>query len=92
MRLTRGRIAGYDADRMIFEFTMMHDADIVDCEISSTALDDLAGEKGVRPGERDSQFHRLRDAIERVARVVFEEGGMASGQTVRIFSKHVKNR
>ena len=92
MPLTRGQIVGYDAERMIFEFTMMLDAGIVDCEISSTALDDLAGEKGVRPGEREAQFVRLRDAIERVACHMFEAGGMAPGQTIRIFSKHVKNR
>jgi hypothetical protein len=92
MPLMRGRIVGYDADRMTFEFTMMHDARIVDCEISSTALDDLAGAKGFRPGERDAQFRRLRDVIERVARVVFEESGSAAGQTIRIFSKHVRSR
>jgi hypothetical protein len=92
MPLMRGRIVGYDADRMTFEFTMMLDARIVDCEISSTALDDLAGEKGVRLGERDAQFRRLRDTIERVACGMFEEGGTALGRTIRIFSKHVKNR
>jgi Protein of unknown function (DUF1488) len=47
MPLIRGRILGYDANRMTFEFTMMHETRIVDCEISSTAMDDLAGEKGV---------------------------------------------
>jgi hypothetical protein len=92
MPLKRSRIVGYDADRMIFEFTMMHEARIVGCEISSTALDDLAGEKGVRPGEREAQFRRLCDAIERVACRVFEESGWAPGQTIRIFSKHVRNR
>jgi hypothetical protein len=90
MPLTRDRIVGYDAGRMIFEFTMMLDARIVDCEISSTALDDLAGEKGV--GERDAQFRRLRDAIEQVACRLFEESGAMPGQAIRIFSKHVKNR
>jgi hypothetical protein len=92
MPLMRGRIVGYDAGRMTFEFTMMHDARIVDCEISSTALDDLAGEKGVRPGERDAQFRRLRDAIERIASNTFDRNGMHPGETIRIFSKHVRNR
>ena len=92
MPLMRGRLLGYDADRMIFEFTMMQEARIVDCEISSVALDDLAGEKGVRPNEREAQFKRLRDAIERVASVMFDERGMSPGETVRIFSKHVRNR
>jgi hypothetical protein len=49
MPLLRGRMLGYDANRMAFEFTMTHKQGIVDCEISSTAMDDLAGEKGVRP-------------------------------------------
>jgi hypothetical protein len=92
MLLMRGRIVGYDANRMTFEFTMMHDARIVDCEISSTAMDDLAGEKGVRPNEREAQFRRLRDAIEDVVSDAFEREGIASGQTLRIFSKHVRNR
>jgi uncharacterized protein DUF1488 len=92
MPLMRGRILGYDANRMIFEFTMMHDARIVDCEISSVALDDLAGEKGVRPSEREAQFKRLRDTIERIASGTFDESGMSRGETIRIFSKHVRNR
>jgi hypothetical protein len=92
MPLMRGRIAGYDASRMTFGFTMMHDASIIDCEISSTALDDLSGEKGVRPSEREAQFRRLRDAIERVASDTFERGGVCPGDTMRIFSKHVRNR
>ena len=90
MPLLRGRVVGYDAGRMTFEFTMMHDARIVDCEISSTAMDDLAGEKGIRPHERDAQFHRLREAIERVASELFDRNG--GGPTLRIFSKHVRDR
>jgi hypothetical protein len=92
MPLMRGRILGYDASRMVFEFTMMHEARIVDCEISSTALDDLAGEKGVRPHERGAQFQRLRDTIERVASDTFDRNGQTLDSTLRIFSKHVRNR
>jgi hypothetical protein len=92
MPLMRGRILGYDANRMTFEFTMMHGLRIVDCEISSTAMDDLAGEKGVRPNEREAQFRRLRDTIEQIASDVFNQNGMYAGQTIRIFSKHVRNR
>jgi hypothetical protein len=92
MPLMRGRIVGYDANRMTFEFTMMHEAKIVDCEISSTAMDDLAGAKGVRPHERDTQFRRLRETIERVASDMFDQSGQALSLTLRIFSKHVRNR
>ncbi len=90
--LMRGRLVGYDAERMVFIFTMMHGAKIVDCEISSTALDDLAGEKGGRPDEREAQFKRLRDTIERVTSDNFVKNGMHSSETVRIFSKHIKAR
>jgi hypothetical protein len=92
MPLMRGRIFGYNANRMVFEFTMMHDLRIVDCEISSTAMDDLAGEKGVRPNEREAQFERLRDTIERVAAEIFDQSGMSVSETIRIFAKHVRNR
>jgi hypothetical protein len=92
MPLMRGRILGYDANRMAFEFTMMHDLRIVDCEISSTAMDDLAGEKGVRPHEREAQFRRLRDTIERVASEIFDQRDMSAVETILIFSKHVRNR
>jgi hypothetical protein len=92
MLLTRGRIVGYDAERMIFEFTMMHEAEIVDCEISGVALDDLAGEKGTRPGERQAQFTRLRDAIDSVASEIFEKGDLSQIGTLRIFSKDVRRR
>ena len=92
MPLTRGRILGYDADQMAFKFTMMHEAWIVECEISGAALDDLAGEKGTRPRERPAQFERLRDIVERVASDIFDTNGMAPGEVVRIFSKHIRNR
>ena len=92
MPLMRGRILGYDATRMAFEFTMMHGLRIVDCEISSTAMDDLAGEKGVRPDEREAQFKRLRDMIERVASDIFDQRSISPVETIRIFSKHVRNR
>ncbi|MGB8604666.1 DUF1488 family protein [Bradyrhizobium sp.] len=92
MPLMRGRIVGYDADQMTFKFTMMHEARIVDCEISSIALDDLAGERGVRPGEREAQFKLLRDVIERVASDIFDKRGEAKGEAFRIFAKHIRNR
>jgi hypothetical protein len=92
MPLKRGRILGYDAGQMTFKFTMMHDARIIDCEISGAALDQLSGEKGIRPGEREDQFKRLRDAIERVTSDTFDTGGMVQREVVRIFSKHIRTR
>jgi hypothetical protein len=40
MPLTRGRMLGYDVDRMAFEFTMLNKDETVPCEISSAAMDD----------------------------------------------------
>jgi hypothetical protein len=77
---------------MMFLFTMMHAARIVDCEISSSALDDLDGEKGTLPDEREVQFKRLRDTIERIVSDTFEQNGRPEGETIRIFSKHVRSR
>lgn len=89
--LTRDRLLGYDAERMAFVFTMTCGAKIVDCEISSSALDELDASKGTRPGEREAQFNRLRDVIERLASYAFERQGKRHGERVRIFSKHVKS-
>jgi hypothetical protein len=92
MPLTRGRTAGYNASRMTFEFTMMDDkAKVVDCEISSGAMDQLAGTRGTLPAEREAQFLRLRDGIERIASDVFDEMPTSGGK-VRIFYHHVRQR
>jgi hypothetical protein len=90
MPLTRGRIVGYDVNRMAFEFTMMADATTVVCQISSAALDQLADEKGARPSEREAQFVRLRDAIERIASEKFDNESGVRGPVVRIFAKHIR--
>jgi len=92
MPLMRGRMLGYNANRMAFEFTMLHERGVVDCEISSIAMDDLAGEKGVRADEREAQFSLLRDTIERVASDMFDQNHLSAGETIRIFSKHVRKR
>lgn len=92
MLLTRGRLVGYAAERMMFLFTMMHAARIVDCEISSSALDDLDGRKGTGPDEREAQFKRMRDRIERIVSDAFEQNGKPEGGPIRIFSKHVRGR
>ena len=73
MALTRGRIIGYNTDRMMFEFTMItHDTRVITCEISSVAMDHLDGRRGTRPPEREAQFIRLRDAIEKIASGIFK--------------------
>ena len=46
MPLTRGRIVGYDDERLAFGFTMLNDGETVDCQISDAAMDGLAGVRG----------------------------------------------
>jgi hypothetical protein len=92
MPLTRGRTIGYDVGRMTFAFMMMDDkAKIVDCEISSAAMDQLAGNRGTPPAEREGQFLHLRDGIERIASDLFDEMALIGGK-IRIFYHHVRQR
>jgi len=67
MTLERGGIKGFEHDRMVMLFSMMHGGREVSCAISSSAMDDL--ERGVKakPDQRDEQFLRLRDQIEQGA-------------------------
>ena len=90
MPLERGRVIGYDASRMTFEFTMMDKAKIVDCDISSTAMDVLVGVRGTTPAEREAQFLRLRDTIERIASDLFDKGLATPSGMIRIFRHHVR--
>ena len=54
----------YDADLMVFEFTMRNGEQIVHCQISNAALGNLAGRW--RCGERDvpAEFEAHRKLIE----------------------------
>jgi hypothetical protein len=84
MPLERDRIIGYDADRMTFEFTMMDKTKIVDCAISSVAMDELANSRGTKPADREAQFLNFRELIERIASNLFDQ----QGAPVRIFYHH----
>lgn len=91
MPLERGWIIRYDVDRMTFEFTMIYkaQASIVDCKISSTAMDQLADTKGTMPSEREAQFLRLRDEIERIASNLFDKWPRPD-EMIRIFFHHTR--
>lgn len=90
MALTRGSIIGYNSDRMMFEFTMKaRDERIVACQISSVAMDYMDGVRGTPPLEREAQFIRLRDAIEKIAGDIFKVEGAVHAGIVRIFEKHL---
>lgn len=90
MPLTRGRIVGYDNERLAFAFTMMNDDETVQCRISDAALDDLAGAKGTPSIARQAQFVAHRDTIEGIASDLFDKAPSIKGYVVRIFSKHIQ--
>ena len=90
MPLTRGQILGHDNVRLAFAFTMMNAGEIVPCQISDAAMDDLAGTKGTLSIARQAQFVTHRDAIERIASDLFDKAPNIKGYVVRIFSKHIQ--
>jgi len=74
MQLQRGEIQGYDFNRMVLEFTMFNQGNVILCAISTAAMDDLEGRRDVKADQRVDQFIRLREAIEeRASRKFFEE-------------------
>lgn len=74
MPLAQGEVRDYDSDRMVVEFTMLNQGEVIPCAISSAAMDDLEGGRGMKPEERVGQFLRLRDVIEeRASRKFFDE-------------------
>ena len=89
MPLTRGRIVGYDDERLAFGFTMLNDGETVDCQISDAAMDELAGVRGSPSTARQGQFLEYRDAIEQIASRLFDDVRPVKGAVVRIFTKHI---
>jgi hypothetical protein len=90
MPLTRDRIIGHDNERLTFRFTMLNNADTVECQISDAALDELGGVKGTESMARQAQFLALRDAVEGIASDIFHKAPHVKGQIVRIFTKHIQ--
>lgn len=89
MPLTRGRIGGYNSERLAFGFTMKNGEDEVECQISDAAMDELAGTRGTPSIARQGQFVTLREDIEKIASDLFDNGPIVKGATIRIFSKHI---
>jgi hypothetical protein len=90
MPLTRDRIVGHDNERLAFKFTMLNDGEMVECQISDAAMDELGGVRGTESIARQAQFVALRDAVEGIASELFDRGPVVKGQVVRIFTKHIK--
>jgi hypothetical protein len=82
-------VIGYDSERMAFKFTMLNGAEVVNCQISDAAMDQLAGVKGTERFARQSQFMSVRDAVEQIASDLFDKQSGFSGLAVRIFTKHI---
>jgi hypothetical protein len=74
MPLRRGEVRGFNFNRMVVEFTMLHQDKVIECAISTAAMDDLEGKRDVTPDQRVDQFMRLREVNERQAsRKFFDE-------------------
>ncbi|MGY8711172.1 DUF1488 family protein [Bradyrhizobium sp. 18BD] len=89
MPLTRDRIIGHDLERLAFRFTMMREDEVVQCQISDAAMDELAGMQGTESSARQAQFTSLRETIERIASDLYDEAPRFKGYVVRIFMRHL---
>jgi hypothetical protein len=89
MPLTRDKIVGHDSKRLAVKFRMLNDGEVVQCQISDAALDELAGMKGTESIARQAQFLSLRNTIEKIASDLFDEAPHVKGCVVRIFTKHL---
>jgi hypothetical protein len=67
MTLTRGRLIGYEFDRMVMLFSMVEGQREIPCAISTSAMDNLESLARSKPNQREAQFMRLRDQIEECA-------------------------
>ena len=73
MPLRQGEVHGYDFNRMVVGFTMLNQDKVVQCAISTAAMDDLEGNRDVKAHQRVEQFMRLREVIEEQASRKFDE-------------------
>jgi hypothetical protein len=89
MPLIRHEFVGYDTGRLAFRFSMLNDGQVVLCQISDAAPDELAGMKGTESSARLAQFLSLRQTIEQTASRLFDEKPAVPGIVIKIFSRHV---
>ncbi len=90
MPLTRGAPIGYDAQRMVFRFSMMNGNRVIFCEISKAAMDGFLNKrKGVGTVERAAIFIQFRDVIERLASDIWDKSS-DKDDLVRIFAKQAR--
>ena len=82
MPLMRGELQGYDVDRMVVQFTMVNQGRVIQCAISSAAMDAIESARDVKSDQRVDQFVRLRDVIEERAERRFFENTPQSNRPV----------
>ena len=92
MPLSRGKIVGYDNERLAFAFQMMNGDEAIECRISDAAMDQLLGTKGTESLARQALFLANRDQIEQIASDLYDAGPPVKGAVIRIFTKHVEAR
>ena len=90
MPLTRGKAVGYDADLMAFKFTMRNGQQIVPCQISISALSNLADRRRGSTGDLRAEFKANRELIEKLASILFDRSSNEETGVVSIFSKHIR--
>jgi Protein of unknown function (DUF1488) len=90
MPLTRGRILGYDNERMAFGFSMFNDGEEVECQISAAAIDELVGGPRGSYVDRETQFSLLREIIDSLASAKFDTSSIVRGSVLRIFAKDIR--
>jgi Protein of unknown function (DUF1488) len=71
MALMRGSFGGFEFDRMVVLFSMVDGQREIQCAVSTSAMDDLEKQERTRPDQREAQFMRLRDQIEKCAACKF---------------------
>jgi Protein of unknown function (DUF1488) len=79
--MQRGEVLGFNFNRMVVEFTMLDRDKVIQCAISTMAMDDLENKRDVRP-QRVDQFMRLREVIEEQASRKFYEEQVRLDQPV----------
>ncbi len=67
MALTRGSYGGYEFDRMVVLFSMVDGQREIPCAVSTSAMDELEKPERTKSDQREAQFMRLRDRIEKRA-------------------------
>jgi len=86
MALTRGSYGGYEFNRMVVLFSMIDGQREVSCAVSTSAMDGLEKAEQTKPDQREGQFMRLRDKIEKRAAekiIAREFEGMSPGIILR---------